>query len=134
MPRPNDIEHAQKRAMEAQLGREQIIWLATSRADGRPHLVPMWFVWHDERIYLWTTAGSQKMTNLERNRRAALSLPDTTNVLIIEGVVNFPRGAVIDLAAREFLDKYGWDPLDDQQEPWRLVEIIPTKVLAWSNQ
>ena len=36
---------ARWRAIEARLGRESTIWLATVRADGRPHLVPLWYVW-----------------------------------------------------------------------------------------
>ena len=26
---------------------EAIIWLATVRSDGRPHLTPIWFVWQE---------------------------------------------------------------------------------------
>ena len=88
MPGLRDQKVAQRQAMEARLGREQTIWLATTRSDGRPHLVPVWFAWYDERIYICTVADSQKMVNLERNRRAAVALPDTTDVLIVEGLVN----------------------------------------------
>jgi len=120
--------------MEARLGREQTIWLATARSDGRPHLVPVWFAWYDERIYICTVANSQKMVNLERNRRAAVALPDTTDVLIVEGLVNFPRGSTIDALATEFQDKYGWNFLQDRSGDWRLVEIVPSKILAWQTE
>lgn len=114
------------------MGRESTIWLATARADGRPHLVPVWFTWYDEKIYICTTVGSQKMVNLKRNRRAAVALPNTTDVLIIEGVVDFPLGATVDLLAEEFENKYGWRFLEDDTGDWRLVEITPIKVLAWN--
>jgi hypothetical protein len=129
-----DQEHARRRAMEARLGREQTVWLATTRADGRPHLVPVWFSWYDEKIYICTVAKSQKLVNMERNRRAAVALPDTADVLIIEGLVNFPRGSIIDTLAGEFSDKYGWNFLEDESADWRLVEIIPSKVLAWNTE
>lgn len=125
---------AQRRALDARLGREQTIWLATTRADGRPHLVPVWFAWYDEKIYFCTVAGSQKMVNLERNRRAAVALPDTADVLIIEGVVNFPQGRLVDKLAGEFNDKYGWNFVQDRSGDWRLVEIIPSKVLTWNTE
>jgi hypothetical protein len=132
MPGFQDHERAQRRAMDARLGREQTVWLATTRSDGRPHLVPVWFVWFEEKIYLSTTAGSQKMVNLDNNRRAAVALPDTADVIIVEGVVNFPRGQQIDILAQHFYDKYGWNFLEDDEGDWRLVEIVPSKVLAWN--
>ena len=134
MPGLREYEYAQQRAMDARLGREQTIWLATARSDGRPHLVPVWFAWYDEKIYICTIAGSQKMVNLQRNRRAAVALPDTTDVLIIEGSVNFPRGSLIDTLAGEFNDKYSWDFMSDRSGDWRLVEIIPSKVLTWNAE
>ncbi len=134
MPGLRNYPPAQRRALDARLGRELTIWLATTRSDGRPHLVPVWFTWYDEKIYICTVAGSQKMVNLERNRRAAVALPDTTDVLIIEGLVNFPLGELVDTLADEFNDKYGWDFLDDQSGDWRLVEILPSKVLSWNTE
>lgn len=31
------------------------VWIALTRADGRPHLTPIWFVWVEEAIWLCTT-------------------------------------------------------------------------------
>ena len=28
------------------------VWIALTRADGRPHLTPIWFVWVEEAIWL----------------------------------------------------------------------------------
>jgi hypothetical protein len=120
--------------MDARLGREQTVWLATTRGDGRPHLVPVWFVWYAEKVYICTSAGSQKMVNMRRNGRAAVALPDTTDVLVIEGEVSFPLGETVDILAQEFGDKYRWNFLHDAESGWRLVEITPTKVLAWNVQ
>jgi general stress protein 26 len=134
MPGIREEERALQRAMKARLGREQTIWLATARGDGRPHLVPVWFVWYDNKVYICTSAGSQKMVNMKRNGQVAVALPDTTDVLVIEGQVAFPLGQTIDTLAREFSDKYGWNFLDDAESDWRLVEITPAKVLAWNMQ
>jgi hypothetical protein len=134
MPGLRDEERALQRALDARLGREQTVWLATTRGDGRPHLVPVWFVWYDEKVYICTSAGSQKMVNMKRNGRAAVALPDTADVLVIEGEVAFPLGETVDILAQEFGDKYGWNFLHDAESDWRLVEITPTKLLAWNVQ
>lgn len=44
--------------------------VASLGADGRPHLVPMWFAEDDEGLLAFTTYGkSQKVVNLERDPR-----------------------------------------------------------------
>ena len=34
-------------------------WLATTRPDGRPHLMPLWGLWDDDALYV-STAGSSR--------------------------------------------------------------------------
>ena len=57
---------ARWRAVEARLGRESEIWVSTVRYDGRPHLVPVWFVWLEEKIYFATGTDTQKWKHLDR--------------------------------------------------------------------
>lgn len=120
-------------ALESKLGREQTIWLATVRHDDRPHLVPLWFVWHNGRIYLCTTPGTQKYTNLIHNQMVALALPDPTNVLILEGEAHVATQETVDILAEQFYHKYEWDFRYDDTARWRLIEITPHKILAWGD-
>ncbi len=48
--------------------------LATSRADGRPHVAPIWFVLDGEDIVFMTGADTVKGRTLRRDPRAALSV------------------------------------------------------------
>jgi hypothetical protein len=50
-----------------------LYWLATVRADGRPHVCPLIAVWLDEAAHFCTGPGEQKARNLERNPRCALT-------------------------------------------------------------
>ena len=46
------------------------VHIASINADGRPHLVPMWFELDDEGLIVFTTYGkAQKVRNLERDPR-----------------------------------------------------------------
>jgi hypothetical protein len=45
---------------------------ATIARDGRPHLMPLWYVLRGDELWAWTYAGSQKVRNLERDRRCTL--------------------------------------------------------------
>jgi PPOX class probable F420-dependent enzyme len=62
--------------------------LAVVRADGRPHVTPVWFVLDGDDVVLTTHAASIKGQALRRDRRAALSVDDQRppfSFVIIEG-------------------------------------------------
>ena len=42
--------------------------------DGWPHLMPLWYVVRDGELWSWTYAKSQKVRNLERDRRCTLQV------------------------------------------------------------
>jgi F420H(2)-dependent biliverdin reductase len=121
------------RALEARLGRELTIWVATVRHDGRPHMVPIWFIWLDERIYIATGAETQKFVNLYHNQSITLALPDPINVLIIEGEAHVADRHTVDILADYFYHKYEWDFRYDNSALWRLIEITPHKILVWGD-
>ncbi|HSM58028.1 MAG TPA: pyridoxamine 5'-phosphate oxidase family protein [Candidatus Sulfomarinibacteraceae bacterium] len=121
------------RAIEARLGRELTIWIATVREDGRPHLTPVWFVWFQNKIYFSTGSDSQKFANLYNNQNVALALPDTGSVVIIEGEAHAADRGTTESMAEFFFNKYEWDFRYDEVADWRLVEVTPHKILAWGD-
>jgi nitroimidazol reductase NimA-like FMN-containing flavoprotein (pyridoxamine 5'-phosphate oxidase superfamily) len=60
----------------------QLFWIATVRADGRPHVTPLVAVWFDDAIYFATGAGEQKAVNLRANQ----------NVILMTGCNEWERG------------------------------------------
>lgn len=50
--------------------------LATVRSDGRPHVVPIWFVVDGEDLVFVTHSSSVKARNLRRTAYAAVSVDD----------------------------------------------------------
>ena len=56
------------------LEEERIVTCATLGRDGRPHLMPLWYVVRDGRLWAWTYAKSQKTRNLQRDPRATLQV------------------------------------------------------------
>ena len=46
------------------LAEPNIAVLATVRPDGRPHAVPMWYLWEDGAFFFGTAKGSVKHRNL----------------------------------------------------------------------
>lgn len=124
---------ARWRTLEARLGREPTIWVATVRYDGRPHLVPVWFIWLEEKIYICTGAETQKFVNLTTNENVALALPDPNQVIILEGEATVANWQTVDTVADYFYHKYEWDFRYDDSADWRLIAITPRKILAWGD-
>lgn len=124
---------ARWRLIEARLSRESNIWIATVRGDGRPHLVPLWYIWLNDKIYVCTGSETQKYTNMYHNQNVALSLPDAVNVVVIEGEAHTADRALTDPLAEHFHNKYEWDFRYDETADWRLIEITPFKIMAWGD-
>ena len=116
--------------IQQKLEREANIWFSTVRPDGRPHLVPVWFAWHDGKFYACIEAGSVKAHNLELNPPVSLALENGSQPVICEGsaiVVPPPwPEPVIDI----FKAKYDWDITTDGQYD-TLLEVAPVKWLNW---
>jgi PPOX class probable F420-dependent enzyme len=119
------------RRVIARLHREHIVWLATIRPEGRPHLVPIWHVWHQEKLYVSTGQHSVKMRNIHHQPHVALSLPDAMDVVLLEGTAR-PAPDLEDELAPYFVQKFEWDFRQDV-EYGGLVQITPTKILAWQG-
>lgn len=56
------------------LDEQRTLTCATQGPRGWPHLMPLWFVVRDGRIWAWTFAKSQKALNLERDLRATIQI------------------------------------------------------------
>jgi hypothetical protein len=109
---------------------EQNIWFASTRPDGRPHLVPIWFVFVDGRFYVCTTDASVKVRNIRAGSSVTVSLERGDQPVIAEGhgkVLHRPYPARV---ADEFARKFEWD-LDAEPEYDALVEVTPTRWLRW---
>jgi F420H(2)-dependent biliverdin reductase len=124
---------ARWRSLEARLGRELTIWMATVRPDGRPHLVPIWFVWLDGKVYVATGNDTRKFQNLRHNQNISLALPDATNVIILEGEAHVADRSTIEVVAEYFFNKYEWDFRYDESATFRLVEITPRRIMVWGD-
>ena len=60
-------------------------WMATTRPDGRPHVVPRWGVWLDDRFWYDGSPMTRHARNIASNPACALHLESGTTVTIIEG-------------------------------------------------
>ena len=75
------------------LAESRTVTCATIARDGRPHLMPLWYVLRDTpagaggQLWSWTYAKSQKVRNLERDPRCTLQVEAGTEYAELRGVM-----------------------------------------------
>lgn len=60
-------------------------WLATTRPDGRPHVVGIGAVWHQGRFYFSAGDGTRKARNLAHNPNCVIALAAKDLDIAVEG-------------------------------------------------
>lgn len=113
-----------------QLENQANIWFGTVRPDGRPHLTPVWFVWHAGKIYVGIDPKGVKNRNLQYNPKVTLALEDGNHPLICEGVAQPIHPPYQDGLLSAFMAKYEWNIADEKQFH-QVVEVTPLKWLSW---
>jgi|SRR5581483_3438873 len=124
---------------EERLRSAEIAWLTTVRPGGRPHSVPLWFLWDGATVLIFSRPDTHKIRNLRRNRFVTLALDDTKKgVVILEGTAEvLEKGE-----AREALQAYGEKYREGLQRLGRTAEeftmlysqpirITPARMITW---
>ena len=77
-------------------------WVATVWPDGRPHVMPVWGIWHDESVWFSSSARSRKARNLRADPRCVVTTDNAIEPVVVEGVAEVIRelGAIQELVSR----------------------------------
>src|SRR5687768_9832293 len=123
---------------------EPIVWLSTVRPDGTPHLVPIWFSWDGERLFIASKPGARKVRILRDNARLMLAIgePDADfDVGLVEAEAVIPEATTRELLPPGHLARYaermraiGLDEdeyLDTYSQP---ILVTPTRFLPWHGR
>ncbi len=70
---------------EERLARSHDFWLATVTAQGAPHLMPVWVVWLDGRLWFSSSNGSRKARNLTADARCTVSTDNPVEPVVVQG-------------------------------------------------
>jgi PPOX class probable F420-dependent enzyme len=91
------------------LDQELIIWLTTVRADRTPQPSPVWFLWADQTVLIYSQPNKQKLHNIARNPTVALNFNtdesgDDVAVITGQAQIDLQAPAVTQVPA--YLEKY----------------------------
>ncbi len=78
-------------------------WLATTRPDGRPHVMIVWGVWLGDRFFFSTSPKTVKARNLQANPNCVVCAEQAEEPVVVEGVAERVGDAAL---IREILESY----------------------------
>ena len=103
-------------------------WIATTCPDGRPHTVPVWGIWLDDRLHFGGGPQTRWSRNLAQNPQVAVHIGDGNEAVMIEGrvaVIADPQAEIMKRLDDAYEVKYN---LRHGPPIWVLQ---PRKVFAW---
>jgi nitroimidazol reductase NimA-like FMN-containing flavoprotein (pyridoxamine 5'-phosphate oxidase superfamily) len=128
---------------DAFLAERAVCRVGSLGADGSPHVAPLWFVWHDQHLWLSSLTPSQRWTDLERDSRVAVTIDAGEAYYELRGVElrgrvtvvgDVPRTtapvAELEEVERLMAEKYdlaAWEP--DGKHAWLRVDA--DKISSW---
>jgi len=126
---------------EQRLQPEPIIWLTSVRADGRPHLVPVWFYWDGSTVLILSQPDNQKIRNIQRNPNVMLALEAKDggdDIVLFEGKAELLTQSSAQVVPPAYEQKYtegikgiGSTPEQMLASYSQPIRITPTKFLGW---
>jgi Pyridoxamine 5'-phosphate oxidase len=125
------------------LAAERVVTCATLGRDGWPHLMPLWYVVRDGELWSWTYAKSQKVRNLERDRRCTLQVEaggryDELRGAMIKSEAVIHREQVLELGV-EIFERHTGGPVDPEalrgQAAKRVgLRFVPRRIASWDHR
>jgi PPOX class probable F420-dependent enzyme len=118
--------------------------LATVRADGRPHLVPIWFMLDQGSLVFMTGETTVKAGNIYRGRRVAVCVDDESfpfSYVTVEGeaeVLDPDPDELVEIST-EIAKRYVGEERAEEYGKRNavpgelLIRVIPTKIITVKN-
>jgi PPOX class probable F420-dependent enzyme len=125
---------------EERLATSHDYWLATTRPDGRPHVMPVWGAWTGGRLWFSTDQASRKARNLLADPRCTVTTDNALEPVVLDGVAEpvTRRDAIsafADVLSRKYADEwlpevYTVDFFDGSVGGGATYRVTPTSVFA----
>ena len=136
-----DMTDKRQAHIDARLRSDLMMWLSTVRPDGRAHIVPVWFLWQDDVLYIFSKPD-QKIRNLSQNKSAMVGVDDTKggdDPIMLGGNVELLKHSdltpgIQDAYAEKYLERMqasNWAMDWYVNEYSEVIRFTPTKVFAF---
>jgi PPOX class probable F420-dependent enzyme len=134
--------------IDAFLAEQRVMSVATVGADGRPHVVAMWYGFVDGAPAFWTYGKSQKIVNLRRDPRLTCLIESGDAYNELRGVELVADAELIEVADRvlefgvQLTEKYQAITVTDAMKPAIaknaakrvVVRLDIKKIVSWDHR
>ena len=89
---------------------DMIGWLTSVTPDGQPQTFPIWFLWEDGEVLVFSDHRAKRNANIAANPRVSLHLADNGeggDIVILEGVARVDPSTPPVTEHARYLAKYG---------------------------
>ena len=140
------LSEEKRQFVDAFLARALIARMATAGADGRPHVVPVWYAWDGAALWISSFVSTRKIRQLRENPYLSVTVDvsgagEKTSGVILEGVVELvtePRELVASHSTwiyERYLGETG--VLAEEPQSWihdpenLLIKLTPQEFFLW---
>src|SRR5262249_36666899 len=136
-----DLRQPWEAHIDRRLRTEPVIWLTSTRPDGRPHIVPVWFLWDGSTMLIFSLPSTQKVRNPRHNPAVMLALESArqgNEIILLEGHATLLDDPAVQATLPAFADKYA--PLrQSTPEDWAArfsqpIRIDLLRVISWGDE
>jgi len=139
-------DHEKKKYIDKFLEEPLIARMATAGPGGHPHVVPVWYAWDGESIWISSFSSTRKIAELEQNPGISICIDvaggnGTAKGVVLEGtakLIKEPRSLVRSKSLwiyKRYLGEEG--VLEKEPQSWisdplnLLVRLTPEDVFTW---
>jgi hypothetical protein len=147
MPMSDEPKRARKDLIEGVLAEPVLARLATTNPKTmQPHVVPVWFMWDGEYIWISSFVSTRKIRELKINPRGAVLVEfkqegGKLQAVLLEGAVELvtqPRHLVSEVAIRIYVRYLGSEGIKESEpQSWLndpenlLIKLTPDRIMSW---
>lgn len=121
--------------------------VATVGPDGRPHVVPLWFVWTEDAVYISTRRPSRTWSNAALDPRVCLAVDLGRSWVELAGIQIegraeplFPDDPIMRKPISAWHEKYrsllagdGFGRFAEEVERLAFLRVVPERIKTWDH-
>ena len=132
----NPTERLEWSDVEHRLAGASAYWIASTRPDGRPHVVPRDGMWLEGALYYGGSPETVHHRNISHNPNVVVHIGDGQEAFIVEGAVDIEKPSQ-EMAARLADESYAKYPQYGRMDPSAylggVTVLRPRRVIAWTS-
>ena len=124
------------------LKKQKILHLATVDNTGTPHIVPVWYMYSRDKIYVGTNTKTEKAKNIKTNKKVRFCVDVGVHAPNIFGVMGqgdarlIKKDQMVSRLAKKILLRYfktlnSKSPREILDDTDCIIEIVPKEYVVW---